>query len=118
MVKRIDVRPWQAALQNSDNTYVVPSRTLTDREEFRNQLRREFSGDTRILDIVNAPQWEYSQDIIDFEFNNKISQQKAAELGKVNFNTFLEYESGYLNHSIQDYKDILNRLKESINKVI
>lgn len=114
MVKRNDVRPWQAVLKNSDNTYVVPSRALTDREDFRNQLRREFSGDTRILDLVNAPQWEYSQDIIDFEFRNKISQQKAAELGEVNFNAFLEYESGYFNHSIQDYKDLLNRLKESI----
>jgi len=117
MIKRNDVRPWQASLQNSGNTYVVPSRALTDREDFRNQLRREFSGDTSILNLVNAPQWEYSEDIIECEFSNKISQEKAAEICDISLNSFLEYESGYLNHSIKEYKDILNRLKNSNNVI-
>lgn len=70
--------------------------------------------DPEIVNMINAPQFEYSEQLLDIEFNNSFTQEEMAERAGISLQDFLDFEIGSTKHSIDEYRSVIDRIEKTL----
>lgn len=79
----------------------------------KNYLKGVFSANKEISKVLESPQFDLSEQILEFEMSNGLTQQETADLAGIDLSSFLEIEFGSTDYSLDFYKKVINRLLES-----
>lgn len=70
--------------------------------------------DPEIVNMINAPQFEYSEQLLDIEFNNSFTQEEMAERAGISLQDFLDFEIGSTKHSIDEYRSVIDHIEKTL----
>ena len=71
-------------------------------------------NDPEIVDMISSPQFEYSEQLLDIEFNNSFTQEEMAERAGISLRDFLDFEIGSTKHSIDEYRTVIEHIEKTL----
>ena len=64
--------------------------------------------------MIKSSRFDYSEQLLDIEFNQSLSQQDMARIAGIPLEQFLDYEMGSNKYKVSEYKKLIARIKELI----
>ncbi|KAA1046702.1 hypothetical protein [Lacticaseibacillus paracasei] len=71
--------------------------------------------DTQITDMIKSSRFDYSEQLLDIEFNQSLSQQDMARIAGIPLEQFLDYEMGSNKYKVSEYKKLIARIKNNLS---